>query len=150
MTSFVLHGGIFHLVSNMYFLVVFGDNVEDWLGKGRFILLLVGAALVGDIAHILSDPASSVPCVGASGGISGIVAFYAMKFPHAKLGVALRCYYAVFRWISGPAYVFFIFWLILQTIGTWLQLSGFSNVSSVAHLGGASVGMLFWALSRKE
>jgi membrane associated rhomboid family serine protease/Zn-finger nucleic acid-binding protein len=75
-TSFALHGGIIHLVSNMYFLFIFGDNVEDWLGSKQFLFLLLTAMVVGDIAHILGDPSSLAPCIGASGGISGVLAFY--------------------------------------------------------------------------
>ncbi|MHC4324602.1 MAG: rhomboid family intramembrane serine protease, partial [Planctomycetota bacterium] len=70
-TSFFLHGGFIHLLGNLYYLVVFGDNSEDVLGKGRYLLLIAAAAMIGDIAHIISDPSSTTPCVGASGGISG-------------------------------------------------------------------------------
>ncbi len=149
LSSFLLHGGAFHLIGNMYFLLVFGDNVEDWLGKGRFLLLLIFASLAGDALHVLGDPHSSVPCIGASGGISGVIAFYALAFPRARLGVLVHVY-LWFRWIRMPAYAMFIIWTLLQAYGAWAQLAGFSNVSSLAHLGGAAVGFVFWLLSRKR
>lgn len=149
LTSFFLHGGLFHLLGNMYFFLVFGDNVEDWLGKRRFFLLILCAALAGDIFHILGDPCSTIPCIGASGGISGVVAFYALKFPRAKLGLLIHFYF-VFRWLRLPASLLFLAWLGLQFLGAMTQISGFGNVSSLAHLGGAAVGLAFSFASRND
>lgn len=143
LTSFLLHGGALHLATNIYFLLVFGDNVEDLLGKRRFLVLIACAALVGDVVHIGGDPGSTTPCVGASGGIAGALAFYALAFPRVRLRFLLRVY-LWFRWVSLPAYVLFLIWLVTQFLGSWAQLAGFSNVSSLAHLGGAGVGVLFW------
>lgn len=148
LSSFFLHGGVFHLASNVYFLLVFGDNVEDWLGAARFLLLILCAALLGNIAHILADPNSITPCIGASGGVSGVLTFYALTFPKARLGFLLRIF-LWFRWVSAPAYVMFLLWVIMQVLGVWAQLGGFSNVSSLAHLGGVGVGLIFWLLTRK-
>jgi len=134
LTSFFLHAGWLHLLGNVYFLLVFGDNVEDYLGKGRFVLLLLGATLGGALLHIALDPHSHIPCVGASGGISGVIAFYALAFPHAKLGLLIR-FWLYFRWLWLPAWGAFVLWLLLQLL---------------AHLGGAAVGMAFWLLARKK
>ena len=147
LTSFFLHGGIIHLLSNMYFLWVFGDNVEDWLGKGRYIALLILATLAGGILHAIFDPRPDIPCVGASGGISGIMAFYAFKFPQAKLGFLFRAWYYM-RWTTVPALAMFLFWTALQFIGAWEQISGLSYISAIAHLGGAAVGVLFCIFTR--
>jgi len=117
--------------------------VEDWLGKGRFLLLLLLATLAGDVAHTLLDPNSTVPCIGASGGISGIIAFYAFKFPRVRLGLLLRIYVR-FIWINLPAYAFFLIWMAMQFFGSLSQRANLSNVSSVAHLGGAAVGVAYW------
>jgi membrane associated rhomboid family serine protease len=148
-TSFFLHGGIFHLLGNLYFLVVFGDNVENWLGHARFILLLAIASLVGDMAHIIVDPRFSMPLVGASGGISGILAFYACQFPHSRLKMAFRFYFTP-HWFTMPAYVLFLFWILLQLFGVSQQLGGMSNVSALAHLGGALTGFIFWVILRNK
>lgn len=148
-TSFFLHGGVWHLLGNLYFFIVFGDDVEVWLGRWRFLLLLMLAILAGAIAHVIGSAGSSLPCVGASGGISGVIAFYALKFPHARLSFLMRFYFFA-RWISMPAYAMFFVWVAMQSFGTWAQLAGFSNVSSLAHLGGAAVGFAFWFTTRKE
>ena len=151
LTSFFLHGGIWHLAGNLYFLLIFGDNVEDWLGRWRFLLLLLLATLTGDALHVLGEPHSTTPCVGASGGISGLIALYALKFPHAKLGFLFRFFwfFSYFRWFQLPAWGAFCLWLVLQVWGAYEQLAGFSNVSALAHLGGVFVAFLFWLKWRK-
>lgn len=142
-TSFLLHGNLAHLIGNMYFLIMFGDNVEDYLGKARYLLLIIGAALVGDLAHIALDPRSTIPVIGASGGISGILAFYILRFPKARLGILFR-FFLYFRWIQMPAYAWGLLWVALQLLGAYQQVSGASNVSALAHLGGAAVGVALW------
>lgn len=142
-SSFLLHGGILHLVGNMYFLIVFGDNVEDVLGKARFLLLLLLAATAGAVAHILAERSSTTPCIGASGGISGVIAYYALRFPRAHIGLLI-----LLRWVRLPVLVLFLLWVLWQLFGAYMQLSGFSSVSAFAHLGGAAVGVLFWLFTR--
>ncbi len=144
-TSFFLHGSFWHLLGNGYFLLVFGDQVEDDLGRWRFAALLGLAALVGDIFHILGDPRSTIPCIGASGGISGIIAFYALRFPSARLGIMFR-YFLFFRWIQFPAWAGFFAWLVLQMVLAIEQIQGVTNVSALAHLGGCLVGVAAWVL----
>jgi membrane associated rhomboid family serine protease len=140
-TSFFLHGGWFHLVGNMYFLVVFGDNVEDRLGAIGFILLLLAGHGVGMLAHASFEPNPNLPCGGASAGISAVLAFYAVAFPRVRLGFFFRIWW-VFRWISMPAIVALVFYSLLQIVGAWLQISGISNVSYLGHLGGLLVGLV--------
>jgi membrane associated rhomboid family serine protease len=144
-SSFFLHAGLIHLIGNLYFLLVFGDNTEDVLGKMRFLLLVAIATIIGDIAHIMGDPRSTIPCVGASGGISGILAYYCLRFPKARVGIILY-----FRWVRLPVGIMFALWVFLQVILAYRQVLGFSNVSALAHLGGASIGVLFWLLNRKS
>lgn len=141
LTSFFLHGGILHLLGNLYFLLLFGDNVEDYLGHRRFLLLVGFATLLGAIAHIALDPRSQIPVIGASGGISGLVVFYGLEFPRARLGFLIRW---VFRWIQIPAWVFVGLWIVMQLVTAWRQVAGLSSVSALAHLGGAAVGVWFW------
>jgi len=149
LTSFFLHAGLAHLVGNAYFLLIFGDNVEDHLGLWRYALLVAAATVVGHLLHIAADPRSTVPCVGASGGISGVIVFYALKFPQARLGFMFR-YFFYFRWFHVPAWVALIGWLALQGLLAYLQVAGMSNVSALAHLGGAGVGLLAWVLWRED
>jgi membrane associated rhomboid family serine protease/Zn-finger nucleic acid-binding protein len=149
-TSFFLHVGIIHLAGNMYFLLVFGDNVEDFLRPLRYLVLIALAAFVGDLAHIAMDPRSQIPCIGASGGIAGVITFYALHFPHVRLAFLSRWGFVWFRWIRLPAWSVFILWIFFQLFGTLEQKAGLSSVSSSAHLGGAAVGVIAWLLSRTE
>jgi len=150
LTSFFLHGGIIHLVSNLYFLLIFGMHVENYLGRARWLVLVFLAAMFGDFLHILLDPRGEIPSIGASGGISGLIAFYAFKFPHARLGFLLRFGFVIIpKWIQFPAWCAFLFWLCLQFLGALEQISGFSSVSSLAHLGGTAAGIGLWAIWRE-
>jgi membrane associated rhomboid family serine protease len=141
-TSFFLHAGVIHPVGNMYFLFVFGDDVENFLRPLRYLLLIALATFVGDLAHIGLDPRSQTPCIGASGGIAGVITFYALNFPRVRLGFLMRWGFVWFRWIRLPTWLVFVLWIFFQLIGALEQKAGMSSVSSVAHLGGAAVGVI--------
>ncbi|MHC5057036.1 MAG: rhomboid family intramembrane serine protease [Planctomycetota bacterium] len=144
--GFFLHAGVWHLVGNMYFLVVFGDNVEDQLGWKRFALLLLFAHLAGKLAHGFLEPRGSLPLVGASAGISGVIAYYAVAFPRARLGVLLFFFF----WLRLPAYVWLVLWGLLQLVVARAQLAGASSISALGHLGGAAVGLLVALVVRRR
>ncbi len=146
LTSFFLHAGVLHLVGNIYFLFVLGDDVENFLRPFRYLALIAFAALIGDLAHIAADPSSQMPCVGASGGIAGVITFYALNFPEVKLGFLLRYGWWWFRWIRLRAWFVFVLWILFQAVGAWEQVAGISAVSSLAHIGGAVVGFMAWLL----
>ena len=148
LTSSLLHGGFFHLLGNTYFLLVFGDNVEDYLGTWRYWLMILVAMIGGHLLHIAGDPRSAVPCIGASGGISAVIVFYALKFPEARLGILFR-YFVHFRWVHFPAWAGLAMWAALQALIITQQLLGVGHVSGLAHLGGAIVGLLAWMLWRE-
>ena len=141
LTSILLHGGLAHLIGNLYFLLVFGDNVEDDLGRWRYAWLLLLAGLAGSVMHGLFDPRASVPCVGASASISGVIVYYATAFPHARLGFFFRWGF-LYRWVRVPAYAALVLWLALQALIAHSQASGVGHVSGLAHLGGAGVGLV--------
>ena len=147
LTSFFLHASLIHLIGNVLFLWIFGDNVEDFLGPLRYGILLVGSALTGDLLHMALEPRSALPLVGASGGISGVIAFYALQFPKARLVYFLRLGF-FFRWVRFSAVTGFICWVALQLVGAWKQKAGLSDVSSLGHLGGAAFGLAWWAVAR--
>ena len=140
LTSFFLHGGLFHLASNMYFLLVFGDNVEDNLGSAQFVLLLLLATFAGGIAYVLLNPSSTTPCIGASGGISALLTYYALQLPRARIGFLF-----FFRWIRVPVLGYIVFWVALQIAGTQMVDS---QVAHGAHLGGAAAGLGFWLIHK--
>jgi membrane associated rhomboid family serine protease len=141
LTSFFIHGSWLHLLVNLYVLLVFGDNVEEYLGAGRYLALLAVATVAGGLAHVALDPRSVVPVIGASGGISGVVAYYVLRFPQARLGLMY-----VYRWFRIRAYAFGLIWVLLQIIAAREQIAGIGDVSALAHLGGAAVGVWFWAI----
>ncbi|MGJ8640662.1 MAG: rhomboid family intramembrane serine protease [Opitutaceae bacterium] len=147
LTAFFIHGGLLHLVGNVYFLVVFGDNVEKCLGTIEFFLLLCLATLSGHFVHILMDPSSTVPCIGASGGISGVMAFYALRFRNHQLAVM---FWLVFKtyWLRMSALPLFGIWVFLQLITAGQQMAGVSHISGGAHLGGALAGVFAWLVWR--
>ena len=148
-TSFFLHAGIIHLAGNMYFLIAFGHGVENFLRPIRYLALIALAAFIGDLAHIALDPRSHTPCIGASGGIAGVITFYALNFPRLRLAFLMRWGFVWFRWIRLPAWFVFVLWFLFQIIGTLEQKAGMTSVSSAAHLGGAAVGLAAWFVCRK-
>ena len=122
--------------------------MEDLLRPFRYFVLIALAAFIGDLAHIAADPHSQIPCVGASGGIAGVITFYALKFPHVRLAFLMRWGFVWFRWIRFPAWFALVLWILFQLIGAWEQKAGISSVSAFAHLGGAAVGLVAWLLWR--
>jgi membrane associated rhomboid family serine protease/Zn-finger nucleic acid-binding protein len=147
LTAFFLHGSLLHLVGNLYFLWLLGDNVEDVLGPRRYTALILAATLSGHLLHWLGDPRSQVPVIGASGGISGIIAFYACRFPHARLKV-LWWFWRWPIWLSLSVWVWFGLWVAWQLLGAFVQLRGFGSVSYLGHLGGIAAGLALWAWER--
>ena len=148
-TSFFLHAGIIHLAGNMYFLLAFGHAVENFLRPLRYLALIALAAFIGDMVHIALDPRSHTPCIGASGGIAGVITFYALNFPRMRLAFLMRWRFVWFHWIRLPAWFVFVLWFLFQIIGTLEQKAGMSSISSAAHLGGGAVGFLAWVIWRK-
>lgn len=142
-TSFFLHGGIMHLIGNLYFLWLFGDNVEDCLGWTKYLLLIIGATVVGDMCHILINPSSTVPCIGASGGISGVIAFYALRYPKSRLSLMFLVFFKPV-YIRLNAIWMFAIWVLMQCYVAIQQAYGFGYVSGGAHLGGALAGFVLW------
>jgi membrane associated rhomboid family serine protease len=139
-SSMFMHGGLYHLLSNMWFLHVFGDNVEDRLGHVRFIFfyLLTGVAAV--LVHALMAPASTIPLVGASGAISGVLGAYILMFPRTRIVTFVFIFF-----IEVPAFVFIFVWFVMQVsegCGTLVTPSQ-AGVAFFAHIGGFVAGVLF-------
>jgi membrane associated rhomboid family serine protease/Zn-finger nucleic acid-binding protein len=148
LTYFFLHAGWLHLFGNAYFLAVFGDNVEEALGRLAFLLLVALGTAVGALVHAELDPRTEVPLVGASAGISAVMAYYALRFPRARIGWALRIHFVPIWWLRFPAAVMIVLWLGLQALLAAQQAAGLTNISAYGHLGGAAVGMCFWIVQR--
>jgi membrane associated rhomboid family serine protease len=143
-TSMFMHGGWLHLILNMWSLYIFGDNVEDSLGKPRFVLFYLIAGLGAAAAQTLMNPSSAVPMVGASGAIAGILAGYMKLFPGAKIVTLIPLFILVFvREI--PAVFFIVIWFALQVLSGLSSLGledpELAGIAFFAHIGGFVVGL---------
>lgn len=141
LTSQFLHGGLLHLAGNMLFLWIFGDNVEDEMGHLPFLgFYLVTGALSG-LAHVVADPASLIPTVGASGAIAGVMGGYLLLFPYAKVDI-LFVFIIFFRILPIPAWIMLMVWFAMQFIGGIGTTPGTGGVAYWAHAGGFIAGVL--------
>ena len=138
-TSMFLHGGFLHIFGNMLYLWIFGDNIEDVLGRGKFILFYLGCGIIASLAQGLWEPNSAIPMIGASGAISGILGAYIVLYPRARV-YTLVWYYVV----KIPAVAFLGFWFVLQVLNvSILTVAGApSGVAYLAHIGGFVAGAL--------
>ena len=144
LTSMFLHGGFLHLLGNMWFLWIFGDNVEDQLGHFRYLVFYLACGLVASMAHIFANPSSLIPSVGASGAIAGIMAGYMLLFPGARVLTLIPFFLIFIREL--PAWVILLYWIVIQvvsgltTLGTPVALSQ-GGVAWWAHVGGFLAGL---------
>ncbi len=140
-TSMFLHGGVMHVGGNMLYLWIFGNNIEDVMGHGRFIVFYALCGVAAAYAHAVTAPDSLVPMIGASGAISGVLGAYLLLFPRARVltlipfGIFTRMDYIPAAWVLG-------FWIILQFLNGTLSLGrGGGGVAWFAHVGGFLAGM---------
>jgi membrane associated rhomboid family serine protease len=143
LTSMFMHGGWFHLIGNMWFLWLFGPNVEDVMGHGRYAVFYLLAGLAAAAAQVLSDPNSTLPMVGASGAISGVMGAYVILFPRVRVHLLIVLVIFITR-VTVPAYVMLGYWFLLQVLGgsvNALQAQG-GGVAFFAHVGGFLTGAL--------
>lgn len=143
LTSMFLHGGWMHLLGNMLFLWVYGDNVEDILGHGKFLLFYVACGAAAALAQYAMAPDSRVPMVGASGAIAGVMGAYMVKFPHSR--IVLAGWFIILFTFDLPAYVVLLYWFVLQFIsgvGSVAQIASRGGVAFFAHIGGFIAGAL--------
>jgi membrane associated rhomboid family serine protease len=144
--SMFLHGGWMHLIGNGLFLWVFGNNVEDSMGRLRFLVFYILCGLVAAGAQVAIDPSSPVPMVGASGAISGVLGAYLMMYPRVRVNV-LFIWVVFVQVIPLPAYLVLLWWIGLQLLSGLPQLSSMrpdvsSGVAVWAHIGGFFAGLI--------
>src|SRR5512139_3375602 len=143
LTSMFLHGGWLHIISNMWILLIFGDNVEERMRVGGYLLfyLLSGVAAAGLQSVLLQG--SSEPMIGASGAIAGVLGAYLILFPHARVASLVPILF-IFTVITIPATLFLLFWFVSQLFSGWLTLGGAtgSGVAWWAHVGGFLFGVV--------
>jgi membrane associated rhomboid family serine protease len=148
-TSMFLHGGWMHLIGNMWFLWIFGDNVEDLLGHGRFLVFYLACGLLAAAVHVMFNWDSRVPTIGASGAIAGVMGAYARKFPHSKILTLVPIFFFLTT-IEVPAVLMLVYWFVIQLF-SGIGSVGYSHVSQggvawFAHVGGFVAGMLLVSL----
>ena len=140
-TSMFLHGGWMHLIGNMLYLWVFGNNVEDAMGHRRFIVFYLACGLLAALTQAVLNPDSEIPMIGASGAISGVLGAYLLLHPRARILVVIPIIIVVYTpWIA--AYWVLGFWFVLQLINSLISASDTGGVAYGAHLGGFVAGML--------
>lgn len=143
LTSMFLHGGWLHILSNMWVLFIFGDNVEERMGGLSYLLFYLLSGVAAALLQSFLMPSSSEPMIGASGAIAGVLGAYLILFPHARVASLVPILF-IFTVIQVPATLFLLFWFISQLFSGWLAIGGSagSGVAWWAHVGGFLFGIL--------
>lgn len=152
-TSMFLHGGWFHVIGNLWTLLIFGDNVEDRMGHLRFLVFYLLCGLVAGGVHVYFHPDSSVPTIGASGAIAGVMGAYFVLYPRAKvITLVPLLFYPLF--VELPAFVFLGLWLVSQVLSGTAALTepeAAGGIAFLAHVGGFAAGfLLHWPFVRRD
>ena len=148
-TSMFLHGGFWHILGNMLYLYIFGDNVEDAFGHFGFLIMYLVSGLVGSAAHILTAVGSKIPTIGASGAVSGVLGAYFVLYPRAQV-LALVPIFFFIRIMALPAFIFLGFWFLLQLLYGAGSMGGGAGVAFFAHIGGFVIGILLGLLVKNR
>jgi len=145
-TSMFIHGNLLHIAGNMLYLWIFGNNVEDVLGKFRFLIFYLLSGIAAAYTHAISAPESNIPMIGASGAISGVLGAYLLLFPFARVDT-LVIFFLFIRVIPLPAVMFLVLWFVYQFIGA--NFSG-GGIAWFAHIGGFIAGIILIKLMPKK
>ena len=150
-TSQFLHGGIIHIASNMLFLWVFGDNVEERLGFILFPLVYLTSGIVGGLSQYLTAPQSPIPMLGASGAVAGVLGAYFVFFPRHEIKTLVPLF-GLFTIVRIPAFIMLIYWFVIQLLSGTASLvfsaTEQGGVAYLAHIGGFVTGWLVGRLSK--
>jgi membrane associated rhomboid family serine protease len=138
LTSMFLHGGWMHLIGNMLYLWIFGNNIEDVMGHAKYVVFYVTCGIIAALSHAMTDPSSSIPMVGASGAISGVLGAYVLLFPHAQVLVLMPG----LGMTRVSASIVLGMWFVMQVLSGGMSLGGTGGgVAFFAHIGGFLGGM---------
>ncbi|MGC8594264.1 MAG: rhomboid family intramembrane serine protease [Candidatus Kryptoniota bacterium] len=146
-TSMFIHGGWLHIIGNMWFLFIFGDNVEDELGHSKYLIFYILSGLAAATLQIYIDPGSSIPTIGASGAISGVLGSYIVLFPRARILTLIPIFF-FFDIIELPAFLFIGIWFLMQFF-SGIEALGIDTTGGVAwwaHVGGFIFGLFITPL----
>lgn len=148
-TSMFMHGGWLHLIGNMLYLWIFSDNVEDSMGHVRFVIFYLACGTVAVFAQALPDPGSTIPMIGASGAISGVLGAYLLLYPHAKVVVLIPLGFFS-QVVLLPAGIVLALWFGLQLLQSALTPKGAAGIAFGAHIGGFIAGMALISLFKSK
>jgi membrane associated rhomboid family serine protease len=150
-TSMFMHAGLAHLGGNMLYLWIFGDNVEDSMGHGRFLLFYLIGGLVASLAHIFTNPASQIPTVGASGAIAAVLGAYLVLYPNSKVLTIIPLGFLL-RMTMLPAAIVLGLWFVLQLFSGVISMGGpdVGGVAFWAHIGGFVTGVILAKIFAKK
>ena len=142
-TSMFMHGGLLHIATNMLFLWIFGNNIEDRLGHLKFVFFYIICGIVAAYAHSITAPSSVIPMIGASGAVSGVLGAYLLLFPYAKVHTLIFLGFFV-QVVRLPAFLVIGFWIVIQFINGMLSKGVVDNggVAWFAHIGGFVFGVI--------
>ena len=142
LTSMFMHGGWMHLVGNVWFLWVFGNNIEDSTGHGRFLVFYLLCGVIAALAQAAADPLSAIPMVGASGAISGVMGGYIVLYPRVRVHMLVFLFVFITR-IVVPAYMMLGYWFLLQLLSSVPRISSEAGgIAFLAHAAGFVAGMV--------
>lgn len=147
-TSMFLHGGFLHVIGNVWFLWIFGDNIEDYLGRKKFLLIYFSTGIFASLAHAFLNPNSTTPTIGASGAIAGILGAYLVEYPRAKVYTVI--FFFLITVIRIPAFAFLGIWIGIQVLSASYTTIAGAEVTTAywAHIGGFIAGaalMYIWS-----
>jgi membrane associated rhomboid family serine protease len=149
-TSMFMHGGLMHFFGNMWFLYIFGDNVQDSMGRSRYVVFYLLCGIAAALTQVFLNPDSQVPMIGASGAIAGVMGAYMVLYPRGKVLTLIPIFFFI-QFVRVPAVVFLLIWIGLQTIqgvaSLGMDMSG--GVAFWAHIGGFVAGVVLIFLFRK-
>lgn len=148
-TSMFMHGGWMHLIGNMLYLWIFGDNIEDSMGHWRFIVFYLLCGIAADAVHVFLNATSTIPTIGASGAISGVLGAYLILHPHNRVLIAIPLGFFIHT-ARIPAIWVLAFWFLLQLYNAGMVSKGQGGVAFDAHIGGFVAGMLLIPFFRKR
>ena len=150
-SSMFMHGGLMHILGNMLYLWIFGDNIEDNFGHGKFLIFYLVCGVVASFSHILVDQNSFTPSLGASGAIAGVLGAYLIMFPRNRVRALLPLGF-LFTTVELPAVVVLGFWIVIQIFSQYTATfkPGQGGVAYMAHIGGFAAGLLLCLLFRRS
>jgi hypothetical protein len=137
-----LHGSLLHILGNMWFLYIFGDNIEDRLGHLRYLIFYLLCGLAAGLVHLFTNWNSKIPTIGASGAIAGVMGAYMLLYPRARVLTLIPIFF-FFQFVELPAFILLGYWFLIQLLSAGVTPSNVGGIAFWAHIGGFVSGFIF-------